>query len=127
MKKWLMRLFRLEQAEIRPSDEIPLPFISAIQFGEKAEAFKKSEHWLFFRLLCARIRDENLVPTTDRDAAAVFHGIASAMSQLPNTVDKAIMHKNAILARQDQKQQTAVISGFAGSNGRRNVSRPLSS
>lgn len=122
MMNWLRRLLApKQQAEsVSPAP----PEVGSVKFGEMAESFRKSEHFVFFKMLCARIRDENLIPTTDKDAAALHHGIAAAMSQLPFTVDRAIMQKDAILAARAKKQQKALVDSFAG-NGRRQVSRPF--
>jgi mannose/cellobiose epimerase-like protein (N-acyl-D-glucosamine 2-epimerase family) len=119
LKQLWSKLFRKPVEGI----EIPLGEIHPVRFGMMAEAFKHSEHWTFFKMLCAQIRDENLEPSSDKDVAFARFAVASAMTALPKAVDKLVARKNSIITRQENENNKNLKKEVLG----RTHSAPVSS
>ena len=108
-----------------PPIERPEQRVSLVQFGDMAESFMASQHWQFFLMLCASVRDAHLTPSTDPNVVLQNHACASLMRELPNKVRHLVFQRARMKAAEEQKQKR-LAQQIADGNGRRVVSRPMS-
>lgn len=92
---------------------------NAVQLGEMADEFRRSKHWPFFLLLCARVRRENTEATANPDAAIRALATIAAMEMLPARVEQMIRARHNAQVQEELRRRIKAegqVSEYAARN-----------